>query len=166
MTLLVIKIRHHTLILKIGRRSQGEKTVSLVYDTVYAFAHGLNDALDSDTCRRLLDREEKRRCAMDNLHISLRTVRFQGETGEVKFDDGTLSVSRPYVIYNIQNKTGQWSLVNVGTYDVESKVPDIDVQKIQWSRGSKPNSTCNNRCQPGYAQVGSLIFFLQDENCQ
>ena len=128
-----------------------DKAVSLVYDAVYTFAHGLHDALMASPCVNLT-KEDQIRCVGSNLANILPRVSFAGEGDDVRFDVKG-NVHRSYTIYNVQNRTGAWDLVHIATFRPTMSELRFTGNQVQWTQGKQPTSVCSKTCDKGHAQV-------------
>ena len=139
-----------------------EVTVSLVYDAVYTFAHALDMAARNSDCVMLTDTQQIG-CIEKVLRAYMDSVRFQGETDWISYtDDGY--IKRDYIIYNIQNRSSTFEMVEIGHWDTETGVLNISMKNIQWApgpfnEGDMPISLCSYPCGKGEEQV------LQQKRC-
>ena len=128
-----------------------EKTTSLIYDTVYTYARALHSAMTT-SCKNFAGNAQ-RHCAASALSRHLANTSFVGEGGTDVSFAYSRSVGRPYVIYNVQNRTGHWRMEDVARYDHRWGTLEFTGREIQWSRGKQPRSTCSKPCEKGHAQV-------------
>ena len=132
-----------------------EITVSLVYDAVYSYAYALDTAAKPPDCPDL-----QITCLENVLRPLLDNVSFEGETIPIQYTDEGY-VTRDFIIYNVQNGTEGYTLVEIGKWSNYSNLLNITNKDIQWAPyyGTKPSSLCSTPCGIGEEQV------LQQKRC-
>lgn len=128
-----------------------DQTLSLVFDTIYAFAYGLDATAQSRDCS-VASTPDKIPCVEAHLNEYLSNISFSGENGTVAFDSKG-DVSRSYVIYNFQYYNTHSEFVNVAKWDKGQEQLIFTGQDIQWSLGEVPQSFCSNPCGIGEQQI-------------
>ncbi len=141
-----------------------EKTVSLVYDAVYSYAHALEEITAHPECRAALNMSKSLyvKCLKSKVRQYMHNVSFEGETARVEYLEKFGYMKRHYEIYNLQNGTSGFEFVKIGVWNKTSTRLEMDNVTIQWApyfKGKKPTSLCSQPCGVGEEMV------LQQRRC-
>ena len=136
--------------------------VPLLIDSVYAFAHGLDNLIKAQNGHQQLNRSEIRTCITGSLLLeSLSKIVFMKDGSYINFDKRGDSKT-DYIIKQIQSISfGGYVMETVGIYETENDSLKFQTSKLSWSGhfdGYPPESLCSQPCHKGEYYVREDIY--------
>ena len=132
-----------------------EKTVSLVMDTVSAFAFALQDLLwDTQNCSYNIDEYIR-----EHMTYYISKVFFIGECFDLVYLDKYGDGQKDYELYNFQKVGDDYEYVRLATWQTQLFAMDWNNRTIQWPNDTidPPKSACSEPCKTGERQVIKYI---------
>ena len=135
---------------------------SQIIDSVYAFAHALNNVVLKD-CSGVKIKETLVRCVLDTgIFDELKQVQFNGSNGKVKFNDQGDVVSK-YDIKQCRNIGKSYARTyKVGHWDMNNEKLLLDNTELFWPRTGVPRSACPEPC---WKSIGKIFHYQQKTCC-
>ena len=135
---------------------------SYIIDSVYALAHAIDNVVKKN-CSKLSRKSEKVKCVMEvGILTELKSIKFNGSFGTVKFNnDG--DVLSEYVVRQCINNIGSLCrLHKVGCWDMSKEKLTLNDELMLWPDNEAPQSSCSEPC---WTSIGKIYHFTHKTCC-
>ena len=135
---------------------------SFIIDSVYAFAHSLDEVIERRCPDYLFNLTDISDCvSRSDVYNELKTLTFNGSSGSVAFNkDG--DVMTKYEVFQCHGNSSKPEVVSVGFWYMENESLSLFGDRLIWDTDSVPVSACPKPCTDS---IGSIYYFTKQTCC-